>query len=445
MEASSASRRRRSPLRAPARSSRRSATAVAARPLPSRIFSATVVPFGATMTMTPSAPVLAKTPSRSMTIVSGRPGPSIAHGFSRTARTSAPALRCSANGEVGEAVPTRWIALASADEARRVDRCTASVDRRRCRLVADEALDDVADMDLHRMLGREVAVRVPAVHRAGQQHRGVLSRAVHADAPPARSGRGRARRASPDRSATRRGTRGRLAEASGIEDVSDHRDMAIGAGVARRRKGEPLALEGSAGGQAGEGLQRLEARPGKDRGGRISELLDDDAVGRQDDRRARVPGFDESAPFDDGQLDSVGGGEGLRHHASLPPTPAAMTRARLGRCSANTATVCRPPGRATAARARAATAITTAPSRSRSTASRPCTPRATSRSGGTRRSGIRRICSSRRSASATCCRTCTRACRRASSSSTIGTRHPESWSRTAAEAGDSPRSCSGRT
>ena len=62
--------------------------------------------------MTPSAPPFAKTPSRSITIVSGRPGPSIVHGFSRTACTSTPALRCSANGEVVDELPMRWIARA---------------------------------------------------------------------------------------------------------------------------------------------------------------------------------------------------------------------------------------------------------------------------------------------------------------------------------------------
>jgi len=66
------------------------------------------------MIMTPSAPPLANTPRRSIAIVSGRPGPSIAHGFSRTARTSAPAWRCSANGDRSDAVPIRCAARARA-------------------------------------------------------------------------------------------------------------------------------------------------------------------------------------------------------------------------------------------------------------------------------------------------------------------------------------------
>jgi hypothetical protein len=80
-------------LRPPARSSSVAATIVEARVAPSSIFNATVVPFEATITMTPSAPCLVKTPSFSIAIVSGRPGPSIVHGLSRTARTSEPATR----------------------------------------------------------------------------------------------------------------------------------------------------------------------------------------------------------------------------------------------------------------------------------------------------------------------------------------------------------------
>ena len=66
-----------------------------------------IVPFGATITMTPSAPCLVKTPSLSIAIVSERPGPSIVQGFSRTARTSCAALRCSANGDFSDDVPMR--------------------------------------------------------------------------------------------------------------------------------------------------------------------------------------------------------------------------------------------------------------------------------------------------------------------------------------------------
>ena len=67
------------------------ATAVAARPEPSSILRAAVVPSGATMTITPSAPPLANTPSFSIAIVSGLPGPSMVHGCARTASTRTPA------------------------------------------------------------------------------------------------------------------------------------------------------------------------------------------------------------------------------------------------------------------------------------------------------------------------------------------------------------------
>ena len=66
---------------------------VDAREEPSSTFSAVVVPFGAVMTMTPSAPTFANTPSRSMATVSGWPGPPTAHAWSRAASVSAAASR----------------------------------------------------------------------------------------------------------------------------------------------------------------------------------------------------------------------------------------------------------------------------------------------------------------------------------------------------------------
>lgn len=87
----------------------------AARRLPSSTFSVTVVPSGAAMTMTPSAPPLAKTPSSSMTTVLARPGPSIAQPSARTAFFSSAALRNSANGEESDAVAIRWMPRASAN------------------------------------------------------------------------------------------------------------------------------------------------------------------------------------------------------------------------------------------------------------------------------------------------------------------------------------------
>ena len=60
---------------APAPASRRAATIAEARDDPSSIFSATVVPSGAVITWTPSAPNFENTPRRSITTESGRPGP----------------------------------------------------------------------------------------------------------------------------------------------------------------------------------------------------------------------------------------------------------------------------------------------------------------------------------------------------------------------------------
>ncbi|OUD92300.1 hypothetical protein CMMCAS05_08155 [Clavibacter michiganensis subsp. michiganensis] len=82
--------------------------------LPSSVFEATVVPSGAVMIMIPSAPPLAKRPSRSITTVFARPGPSMAQPWARTAEVSAAACRYSANGEPGAEVAMRWIPRASA-------------------------------------------------------------------------------------------------------------------------------------------------------------------------------------------------------------------------------------------------------------------------------------------------------------------------------------------
>ena len=123
--------------------------------------------------------------------------------------------------------------------------------------------------------------------------------------------------------------RGRAAEASSprlrrVEDVAHDRDVTVGARVARGGESEPLALEGRAGREARERLERLEARAGEDQRRRIAELRGDRAVGGEHDGDAGVARLDESAAFDDGEFDGVGCGEGLRHPASLPPerTPA---------------------------------------------------------------------------------------------------------------------------
>ena len=144
-----------------------------------------------------------------MTMVSGRPGPSIVHGFSRTARTSAPALRCRANGERSDEVPMRWIAFAR--PARLIAYTGAPHPSIAVvgRALADEALGHLADVDLQRMRGVEVAVGRPAVRDAGEQHGGVLARAVHPHRVRATARRARPRRAWAGRRATRADSRGR--------------------------------------------------------------------------------------------------------------------------------------------------------------------------------------------------------------------------------------------
>jgi len=164
----------------------------------------------------------------------------------------------------------------------------------------------------------------------------VLARAVHADA------RGLAEFAHhlvAGRGVTRPGGRTPevlLAELGEGEDVADDGDVTIGAGMARGRQPEPLALEGRTRGEAGQRLERLEAGTGEDQRRRIAQLLGDRAVGGEHEGDAGVPRLDESAAFDNGEFDGVGCGEGLRHPASLPPrrrSPRMTDCAHVGRAS----------------------------------------------------------------------------------------------------------------
>ena len=102
-----------------------------------------------------------------------------------------------------------------------------------------------------------------------------------------------------------------------------------------RSRAPAVAFEWRARRQAGERLQRLEARARQNRGRPVSPSCGDHrAVGVEDDGRSRVARLDETAAFDDGELDGVGCGEGLRHDASLPPPdpriPACQTGRMLG-------------------------------------------------------------------------------------------------------------------
>ena len=89
--------------------------------------------------------------------------------------------------------------------------------------------------------------------------------------------------------------------------------MTIGADVARRGESQLLALEGGARGDAGHGLQRLEAGAREDQRVGVAVARDDLAVGGQHDGRARMAGLDEAASFHDGEFDGILNGESLQH------------------------------------------------------------------------------------------------------------------------------------
>ena len=95
--------------------------------------------------------------------------------------------------------------------------------------------------------------------------------------------------------------------------------MPVCAGVARRREAEAFSLEGCAGGEAGERLERLHTRAGEDRRLDVAHRHRDSTLGREDDGGARMAGFDEATALDDGEFNGSCDGDSLRHLASLSP------------------------------------------------------------------------------------------------------------------------------
>lgn len=226
-------------------------------------------------------------------------------------------------------------------QAHRVHGRAAAVDGGDGRTCARQPLDHLADVGLQRVGGIEVARDVPAVDRAGQEHRGVLAGAGHAD--PARlpeladqliAGGAVARPVG-------RAAEVVLAETGLGEDLADHGDVAVGARVARRGEDELLALELGTRGEAAERLQGLEAGAGEDRRLDVAAAQQHHALGVEDDRRAGVPGLDEAAALDDGELDGAvdgdragacgrrGGCRGRNCHAQEPTSPPRRLRRRL--------------------------------------------------------------------------------------------------------------------
>ena len=100
--------------------------------------------------------------------------------------------------------------------------------------------------------------------------------------------------------------------------------MPVGPGVTRCRHRQLLAFEDGTGGDAGDGLQRLEAGARQDQRIGIPVSCDDLAVRREHHCRARVTGFDESAPLDDGEFHGILHSQSLQHQTSLPSGRAAL-------------------------------------------------------------------------------------------------------------------------
>ena len=165
-------------------------------------------------------------------------------------------------------------------------------------------------MTLQRMVEVEVARRVPVVRDTREQHSGVLSRAVHPDGGRGIQVTNLAVAGFGIRRARGRAAQGILGQSGLFEDGADDADMAIGAGVTRGGEAEPLALEFDARREHPDGLQRLETRAGEERRLPIAEGGTDRAVGREYDRDATVPRFDEAAAIDGGDFDGARNGEG---------------------------------------------------------------------------------------------------------------------------------------
>ena len=273
---------------------------VEAREDPSSTLSAVVVPSGAVMTITPSAPTFANTPSRSMATVSGWPGPATAQGCSRAASVSAAASRKSPNGEDGAAV----------------------------------ALEHVEDAPLQRMLGVEVAVEGPVVGHAGQEHRRVLARAIHVDPLPRAAGADQLLTCELVARRRRRASQHRGGQRGSCEEAPHERDVRRRAGVARRRDRRVLTAQRDARGHDGDRLERLHARPREDRSPRVPEVTQHVALGGEHHGGAGVPGLDETTSLDHSEFDGVGDGERAGHRiirARRDRRPARGVRLRSGR------------------------------------------------------------------------------------------------------------------
>ena len=100
---------------------------------------------------------------------------------------------------------------------------------------------------------------------------------------------------------------------------------------------QPLALQRSPRGHAGQGLERLEGGARQHGGCGIAVRGEHGAVGREDHRGTGVAGLDEPAAFHDGELDGGGGGERLGHPLSV--VGARIRHGRLCPCLAPTTTV----------------------------------------------------------------------------------------------------------
>ena len=188
-------------------------------------------------------------------------------------------------------------------------------------LFAAVLLDHGADALLQRVVGFEVAVLVPAVLRARPEERGVLAGAVEGQPGPAALGLDQ-----PVPGGLILGPVGRALQLvflgpGRLEHALDHIHVVQGSDVAAAGDGHLGAAQGHAGLHRGQGLQRLERGPGKDRGGDVAEFDHHGSVRGQHDSRADVAGLHEAAAFDDCQFDGGVDCEGCMrvqsHAASL--------------------------------------------------------------------------------------------------------------------------------
>ena len=217
-------------------------------------------------------------------------------------------------------------------EGQREQRCAAAVDTGMCDLLAGQFGDRVVDRDLQRMLRGQVALGRPAVDRARDEHRRVLSRTVGRDRRPLQPLPGVRDHRDLIQRPARSVPQERLVQAGGGQDLAGPLDVEALSGVARCGKREEFSVQREPEAQHCRGLGRLVGGAGVHRGLCVADCEGDDTGGVQRDHRAAVTALHHPGADDLG--DHIGARpvvHGRHAHGERSCHAARATLCRIGR------------------------------------------------------------------------------------------------------------------